>query len=51
VIVMAPMLKSFRDWVGETLSHAIGNPSEEKRNVPPQIGFQPYRDVPDHGGR
>ena len=44
---MALMFKSLRDWVGETLSHALGNPSEEKKTVPPAIGFQPYRDVPE----
>ncbi len=48
---MAMMFKSLRDWVGETLSHALGNPSEEKKTVPPAIGFQPYRDVPEEGSR
>jgi hypothetical protein len=44
---MELIFKSLRDWVGETLSHALGNPSEEKKTVPPAIGFQPYRDSPE----
>ncbi len=40
-------LKGIRQWVGETLSHAIGNPREEKMHLPPPIGEQPFRDTPE----
>jgi len=40
-------LKGIRHWVGETLSHAIGNSREEKLHQPPPIGTQPYRDAPE----
>jgi|MDSW01.2.fsa_nt_gb hypothetical protein len=38
--------RSIRQWFGETLSHAIGNPREEKMHLPPPIGEQPFRDSP-----
>ncbi len=40
-------LRSIRQWFGDTLSHAIGNPREEKMHLPPPIGAQPYRDAPE----
>lgn len=43
---MGQKLEDFRFWVGETLSHAMGNPREEKLTQPPAIGPQPYRDRP-----
>jgi hypothetical protein len=39
-------LKGLRHWLGESLSHALGNPREEKQHQPPPIGAQPYRDTP-----
>ena len=48
---MSSMFNSLRDWFAETLLHAVGNPSEEKKTVPPPIGVQPYRDIPHHGSR
>jgi hypothetical protein len=45
--VMDLKLKGIRQWVGETLSHAIGNPREEKMHLPPPIGEQPFRDTPE----
>ena len=50
-LVMASMFHSLRDWVAETVTHAIGNPSEEKKTIPPSIGCQPYRDVPQRSLR
>ncbi len=43
---MGQTLKEFRHWVAETLSHAMGNPREERLNQPPTIGPQPYKDRP-----
>ncbi|MEB3158839.1 MAG: hypothetical protein VKK03_05190 [Synechococcus sp.] len=40
-------LRGIRQWFGDTLSHAIGNPREEKMHLPPPIGAQPYRDAPE----
>ena len=40
-------LRGIRQWFGETLSHAIGNPREEKMHMPPPIGEQPFRDAPE----
>ena len=46
---MGRKFDEFRTWVVETLSHAMGNPRDEKLTNPPAIGPQPYRDVPVHG--
>jgi len=43
---MGRSIDAFRSWMAETLSHAMGNPREEKMTIPPNIGFQPYRDRP-----
>ena len=37
---------ALQQWLGETFSHAIGNPREEKLYMPPSIGPQPYHDIP-----
>ena len=38
--------RRFQHWVGEALAHAIGNPTEEQKSQPPEVGVQPYRDMP-----
>jgi len=40
-------MKGLLRWFGEALAHATGaTDAEEKRQAPPAIGTQPYRDVP-----
>ena len=46
---MGRTINDFRSWMAETLSHAMGNPREEKLTIPPDIGPQPYRDIARHG--
>ena len=46
---MGRTINEFRTWMAETLSHAMGNPREEKMTVPPAIGPQPYSDSPKSG--
>ena len=43
---MGRTINAFRSWMAETLSHAMGNPREEKMTIPPAIGPQPYSDIP-----
>ena len=45
---MGQKLRDIRQWFGETLAHAIGNPREEKMHLPPPIGVQPFHDTPGH---
>jgi hypothetical protein len=47
---MATKFKAIREWFGEALSHAIGNPREEKAHLPPPVGVQPFRDQPHKEG-
>jgi len=40
-------MKFVLKWFGEAFAHAMGALDEsDKRNVPPPIGMQPYRDTP-----
>ena len=40
-------MKLVMKWFGEAFAHAMGAfDVEDKRNVPPPIGTQPYRDTP-----
>ena len=40
-------MKFVLKWFGEAFAHAMGAFDEaDKRNVPPPIGTQPYRDTP-----
>ncbi|WP_191964780.1 hypothetical protein [Synechococcus sp. RSCCF101] len=43
---MSARLSSFLRWLGDSLSHALGNPREEKAHQPPAVGAQPYPDHP-----
>lgn len=40
-------MKALLQWWGDAFAHAMGAvDSDEKRQVPPPIGVQPYRDTP-----
>jgi hypothetical protein len=39
-------LAAFAVWIGDSIGHAFGNPREEQAHLPPNVGFQPYRDHP-----
>ena len=43
---MAKTLKGWRNWFAEALEFTLGNPNSDK-NLPPEIGPQPYRDKPE----
>jgi len=41
------VMKALLQWWGDAFAHAMGAvDSDEKRQVPPPIGVQPYRDTP-----
>lgn len=39
-------LSSLLRWLSDSLSHAVGNPREEKAHQPPPVGTQPYPNRP-----
>ncbi|MEB3263360.1 MAG: hypothetical protein VKJ66_03190 [Synechococcus sp.] len=39
-------LAPFWHWLSDMVGHALGNPREENRHLPPPVGVQPYRDRP-----
>ncbi len=43
---MANALNSLKYWFAEALEFTLGNPNSDK-NLPPEIGPQPYRDKPE----
>ena len=41
------VMKALFQWWGDAFAHAMGAVDlDEKRQVPPPIGIQPYRDIP-----
>jgi hypothetical protein len=41
------VMKALFQWWGDAFAHAMGSVDlDEKRQVPPPIGIQPYRDIP-----
>ncbi|MEB3208350.1 MAG: hypothetical protein VKK63_05500 [Synechococcus sp.] len=39
-------LRRFAALIGDSVSHAFGDPREEHAHLPPNVGVQPYRDSP-----
>jgi len=33
----------FVRWIGEAVTHAFGDPRQDKEHLPPEIGVQPYK--------
>jgi len=43
---MTPFIDGLRRWFGEAITHAFGDPREEKSHLPPKIGVQAYKHDP-----
>ena len=40
------LFSKLRRWFAESLAHSFGEPAEEHRLEPPEIGVQPFHDDP-----
>ncbi|WP_180374331.1 hypothetical protein [Candidatus Synechococcus spongiarum] len=40
------LVRKLRRWFADGLAHSFGEPAEEHRLEPPQIGVQPFHDDP-----
>jgi hypothetical protein len=47
---MTNLFQAARDWWGEAMAHAFGNPREDKAHLPPHVGPQPFRHHPHKDG-
>lgn len=45
-IAMLRLVQSIARWLGDTFSHALGNPNDRNPHPPPLVGIQPYSDHP-----
>jgi hypothetical protein len=43
------LMAALNRWFGTSVGYAFGNPREERLQMPPNVGVQPYRDHPHKG--